>query len=1256
MDTDPLLPRKKAPTRRAGVHADSAAQYGTVAGQATDDKRVTTSFLLGNLHCPSCVSSIQEALGDACGRDIVWISPNVVTSVVTVEHRDTGPAVAHVIATMAKSLEAAGFEVCSVTTTSAAVDSLDLDNLADHSYQAADDSAETKGAGALGRLLTAPRFKQSLTKRQQTHLANCEECRHSRPHTPRSGSQTPLLTGARARLERSGTSDLATLSTLESITAVGSSSSIDFAGHAWRATYSIGGMTCTSCVRSIEDELKRRPSVAKVVVNLVNNSAIVDVTEKDEAQVLVQVIEDIGYDVSLEEVVPIDQKSIGTKEGSDAVKEPSQWRATLAIGGMTCASCSNAITAELNKLDWISNVAVNLVSNSATVDFTVAGKENDTAEAIEDMGYEATVDSVVAYEAEPEHEGAQERRVQILVEGAYCKHCPDRLVHSLAAFKPNLEIISAPTVENPKMQIAYVPNTPYLTIRRILAAIEAADPSFRPSIYHPPTIEERSKAVVARHQRQLLRRVYLSLVIAIPTFIIGIVYMNLVSDDDPWKHYLMKPWVSGINRAQIVLFILATPVYFFATDVFHVRAIKELKNLWRRGSRTPILRRFYKFGSMNLLISLGTTIAYVSSICQLVAAGIEKPNFVEDTHFYFDSVVFLTLFLLLGRLIEAYSKAKTGDAVEMLGKLRPSTAILVEKDSLGNTIDSTVKVEMIEFGDIVRVQHGASPVADGVIVQGESSFDESSLTGESRLIRKKVGDDLFAGTVNKDAAVLMRVTGAAGRSMLDQIVQIVREGQTKRAPMERVADMLTAYFVPIITLIAILTWATWTILGLAGVLPESYLDATSGWVAFALQFAIAVFVVACPCGLGLAAPTAIFVGGGLAAKHGILAKGGGEAFEKASKIDLVVFDKTGTLTVGGEPKITDALTYPGSTQEAASQEDTELLFAALKAVEENSSHPIAKAIVSYCKSRTEQLASVDNLQEIPGRGMKAICRGQSFDASFDIIVGNESLMSDNHVAMSESTAAQLETWKREAKSVALVATKPISKDTAPWTLAAALSIADPIRPEAVAIVEALRERGTSVWMLSGDNLVTAKAVASQVGIDPNNVLAEVLPSQKAKKITYLQSTMKAHSGSREHTMKRATVAMVGDGINDSPALTRADVGIAIGSGSDVAISSADFVLVSSDLRAVVTLLELSRTVFRRIRLNFAWAIVYNVLALPVAAGCFYPFTTSSGQHIRLDPVWAALAMALSSISVVLSSLALRIRIPWIGFQDGKIGS
>ncbi|KAM0276499.1 hypothetical protein ACHAQH_006688 [Verticillium albo-atrum] len=1256
MDTDPLLPQKNAPIKRAGVRAESAAQYGTIAGQTADDRRVTTSFLLGNLHCPSCVSSIQEALGDACGGDIVWVSPNVVTSVVTVEHRDTGPAVADAIATMAKSLEYAGFEVCSVTTTSAAADNLDLDSLAVQSTHDANESGERSGAGALGRLLTAPRLRQSLSKRHQTHLANCEECRLSRPQTPRSGTQTPLLASARARLERSGTSDLATLSTLESITAVESSSSLTAAGHAWRATYSIGGMTCTSCVRSIEDELKRRPDVAKVAVNLVSNSASVDVTEKYEAEALVQVIEDIGYDVSLEDVVSIEQGSDGTKEVSDAAKEPSQWRATLAIGGMTCASCSNAITAELNKMDWISNVAVNLVSNSATVDFTVAGKEKDIAEAIEDIGYEATVDTVVAYEAESEFGGAQERTVQILVEGAYCKHCPDRLVHSLAAFKPNLEIILAPTVENPKIKLSYVPNTPSLTIRRILGAIEAADPSFRPSIYHPPTIEERSKAVVARHQRQLLRRVYLSLIIAVPTFIIGIVYMNLVSDDDPWRHYLMKPWTSGINRAQIALFILATPIYFFATDVFHVRAIKELRNLWRRGSRIPILRRFYKFGSMNLLISLGTTIAYVSSICQMIAAGINKPDVVEDTHFYFDSVVFLTLFLLLGRLIEAYSKAKTGDAVEMLGKLRPSTAILVEKDSLGNTVDSIVKVELVEFGDIVRVQHGASPVADGVIVQGESSFDESSLTGESRLIRKKVGDDLFAGTVNKDAAVLMRITGAAGRSMLDQIVQIVREGQTKRAPMERVADMLTAYFVPIITLIAIVTWATWTILGLAGVLPESYLDATSGWVVFALQFAIAVFVVACPCGLGLAAPTAIFVGGGLAAKHGILAKGGGEAFEKASKIDLVVFDKTGTLTVGGEPKITDALTYPGSTQQAASKEDIDLLFAALRAVEENSSHPIAKAIVAYCKSRTELSASVDNLQEIPGRGMKAICRGQSLDASFDIIVGNETLMADNGVVMSESTSAQLETWKREAKSVALVATKSISKDTAPWTLAAALSIADPIRPEAIAIVEALRERGTSVWMLSGDNVVTAKAVASQVGIDPSNVLAEVLPSQKAEKITYLQSTIKANSGTREHAMKRATVAMVGDGINDSPALTRADVGIAIGSGSDVAISSADFVLVSSDLRAVVTLLELSRTVFRRIRLNFAWAIVYNVLALPVAAGCFYPLTTSSGQHIRLDPVWAALAMALSSISVVLSSLALRIKIPWIGFQDSKTGS
>ncbi|KAM5353072.1 hypothetical protein ACJZ2D_017048 [Fusarium nematophilum] len=426
--------------------------------------------------------------------------------------------------------------------------------------------------------------------------------------------------------------------------------------------------------------------------------------------------------------------------------------------------------------------------------------------------------------------------------------------------------------------------------------------------------------------------------------------------------------------------------------------------------------------------------------------------------------------------------------------------------------------------------------------------------------------------------------------MLDQIVNIVREGQTKRAPMEQIADVMTTYFVPVITLVAILTWVVWMSLGLSGRIPSDWLDVSSGgWVAWSLQFATAVFVVACPCGLALAAPTAIFVGGGLAAKHGILAKGGGEAFEKASKIDCVVFDKTGTLTMGGEPSITDSEIYPDNDDVDEARKAT--FLAALKAVEENSSHPIANAIVSFCASKTSDCANIDNLEEIPGKGMKATYTGSHSESSFQLIVGNEAFMNDFSVHISPVVAALLQKWKIEAKSIALAATKPISPPPGvlppAYSLAAALSISDRIRPEAPAIIRALHNRGTAVWLLSGDNQITATTVAAQLNINPDNVIADVLPTQKAEKIKHLQSTLKARiNPTSESTTQRATIVMVGDGINDSPALTTADVGVAIGSGSDVAISSADFVLLNPDLRSVVNLLDLSRAVFRRIKFNF----------------------------------------------------------------------
>lgn len=1108
-------------------------------------KIVTTSYLLENLHCPSCVAAIKSVLFKTFAHKILWASPNLVTSVVTIEHEDVRSVS---VTSMKRTLEDAGFKICGLDTTAILAN--------DMRCNIQSEFPETSHTGALAsngwsRLWLSRSSTPVLEAAKAAHIENCQACRSS-------------ITNA---LDNQSTQDEKT----------------------------------------------------------VHYISVLNTITPPEAPLETVVI---GNDHS-----PI-------------------WRATLSIGGMTCAVCSNSITTELQKLPWVSKVVVNLVTHSACVEYfgessgkhgksTGQTRAQDVVGAIEDLGYDASLDKVINLNEVTQR--TDEREVHIKIDGMFCQRCPDRILRTLEDFGPErLTVLGKPSPEHNMVRLKYTPGVPNFTIRHILRAISATDPSLSPSIYHAPTLEEKSRAIRARHQRELMWREIMTFIIAIPTFVLGIVYMTLVPEGNKAKHHLMQPWTSGLSRLHVILCLLATPVWLFATDVFHRRAIKELKALWRRGSRTPFLSRFYKFGSMDMLMSLGTTIAYVSSVVQMIAAAASGKGKLPEGLFYFDSVVFLTLFLLAGRLIEAYSKSKAGNAVESLLKLRSDFAILVEKAKGEGQLTTTIPLDQLEHGDVIRVPHGASPPADGVIVMGESTFDESNLTGESRLIKKAEGDSVFAGTINKASVVTVRVTGTAGKSMLDQIVEVVREGQTRRAPVEQIADILTSYFVPVITLIAVITWVVWMAIGFSGQIHEKDLNTACGWLAFALQFAIAVFVVACPCGIGLAAPTAIFVGGGLAAKYGVLAKSGGEAFEKAQKVDCVVFDKTGTLTVGGEPQITNSTFFPDGKIQGI---DKKALLSTLKAVEENSSHPTAKAIVAFCGSSITA-NEIERVEELPGKGMKATCC-RNENTTFDIVVGNELMIRDLLVPLSQAVLSQLQVWKMEAKSVALVAVKPQDKEA--WALGAILSISDPIREEAAAVIKTLQSQGTQVWMLSGDNVTTAQAIASLVGISPSNVLAEVLPSEKAAKITYLQATTPDRSSSR-----RAVVAMVGDGINDSPALTAADVGIAIGSGSDVAISSADFVLVTSNLTAVLTLLELSRAVFRRIKVNFGWAIVYNALALPLAAGCLYPITTADGTHVRLDPVWASLAMALSSISVVLSSLSLRTRVPIVGFRPTHV--
>ncbi|KAF5870437.1 putative copper-transporting atpase 1 protein [Botrytis fragariae] len=1162
---------------------------------------ITTSYLLSNLHCPSCVSNIQKSLYALSPRP-KDVTPSLMSSWVTVQHDNSLST-----KVIRKALQSAGFEVCDVTSE-------------EHGSLARSHIQHDTDTGYLDQVLQ----KWSATRRPRRqfsssyfdsnydrHLENCEICRQD------------ATTGANQQ--------------------------------------------------NVSKDLGQSGILSEPPYNNTSDGRNDGTTESSGKR--------------MEPLVVVDT--------IDSI--PQTFRASLAIGGMTCAACANNIVLGLKKKSWVRDVVVNLISNSATVDFADEKYTCQIVEEIEDLGYDAALDSVIDLKPEPQIKKVT-RTVEIMVNGMYCGHCPPRINNSLISFGDRITIERALSLENPILKITYTPSAPTFTIRQILSKISNVEEGFVPTIYHPPTIEERSQIIHKREQQRILLRVIVTLIIAIPTLLIGIIFMSLVPPSNKTRQYFMQPLRAGVDRAQWSLLVMATPVYFLCADVFHRRALKEIRSLWRPGSTTPILQRFYRFGSMNMLMSLGTTIAYVSSVAQLIAAAIHPTAMVDDSSFYFDSVVFLTLFLLVGRLIEAYSKSRTDDAVTMLGKLRPTEALLIvptssyEQDgdfivpysdehsgtSSGEQSSiRSVNVDLLEFGDTIKVLHGGSPACDGTVIKGETKFDESSLTGEAKLVKKSAGDEVFSGTVNKESPVTVKITGVAGSSMLDQIVMAVREGQTKRAPMERIADTLTGYFVPVITLIAILTFIVWLSLGLSGVLPDDY-RGSSGWAVWSLQFAIAVFVVACPCGLALAAPTALFVGGGLAAHHGILVKGGGEAFEKASMLDCVVFDKTGTLTLGGEPTVTNfefvsdnennlvVSSGQSSSNIQIVQGDENVpnndiisgnlivptndkeqdLLNLIKAAEENSSHTVAKAIVSFCANNSKpSLKAFTDIEEMPGYGMRASFR------SGKMLIGNESLMTRYNVKIAPIQQSRFDIWKQQGKSVALVACSTID---GPYKLTAVFAISDPIRPEAISIISALKARGTAVWMLSGDNQTTANAIGQQVGIAPENIIAGVLPSEKANQISYLQKSLPSKRSKSNSSPKRALVAMVGDGINDSPALTTADVGIAIGSGSDIAISSAEFVLVSSNLHSLITLLDLSKMVFQRIKFNFGWALIYNLVALPVAAGIFYPIVTGGGKHVRLDPVWASLAMAMSSISVVLSSLALRSRVPGLGFKARKM--
>ncbi len=612
-----------------------------------------------------------------------------------------------------------------------------------------------------------------------------------------------------------------------------------------------------------------------------------------------------------------------------------------------------------------------------------------------------------------------------------------------------------------------------------------------------------------------------------------------------------------------VQLLLATPVQFWAASGFYKATIPALK---------------HRTANMDTLVALGTTVAYAYSALVTVFPDIIMNLGIEAMP-YFDVATIVIGLILLGRYFEAKAKSQTSQAIKKLIGMQAKTARVLRD---GKEID--IPIEEVVIGSVIRVRPGEKIPVDGQILEGESSVDESMITGESIPVDKAKGDSVVGATMNKTGTFTYRATKVGQDTMLAQIIKLVSEAQGSKAPIQRVADLISSYFVPIVIMLAIATFAVWYILG-----PNPALI-------FAMLNTVAVLIIACPCAMGLATPTAIMVGTGIGAEHGILIKDA-ESLEIAHKVKTIIFDKTGTLT-NGKPEVTDIISI------GKLSEDEVLKIAG--SIEKGSEHSLAEAIVKNAESKNIDLEKVNSFKAITGHGVEGKVGEKQ------VYLGNRKLL-DREKIDYQNHLAKIEKLETEGKTVMLLA---VAK-----SLVGLVAVADTVKESAKAAVVSLRNKGIEVVMITGDNQRTANAIASTLGIE--RILAEVLPDQKEAQVRKIQAEGKV-------------VAMVGDGINDAPALAAADVGIAMGSGTDVAIEAADITLINKDLKSVAAAIELSRKTMRTIKMNLFWAFGYNVVLIPVAMGVLYPFF-----GLLLNPIFASLAMALSSISVVSNSLLLR---------------
>lgn len=784
--------------------------------------------------------------------------------------------------------------------------------------------------------------------------------------------------------------------------------------------------------------------------------------------------------------------------------------ATLGVTGMTCAACSNRVEKVLNKMDGV-EAQVNLTTEKATIDYDPKRTSlDDITKKIENVGY-----------------GVLTEKADLDVFGMTCAACSNRVEKVLN----KQEGVQSATV-NLTTETASVEYNPGLV------DIEALIDKIKNIGYDAkPKAEAAEKKTHKEKELQHMKtKVIISAVLSAPLLVTMLVHLFNMNVPD----IFMNPWFQ---------FALATPVQFIIGWQFYEGAYKNL----RSGG-----------ANMDVLVALGTSAAYFYSLYEAVKT-IGNPAY--EPHLYFETSAILITLILFGKYLEARAKSQTTHALSSLLNLQAKEARIIK-----NGEEMMIPVEEVAVGDRLVVKPGEKIPVDGIVVKGRTSVDESMITGESIPIEKEADSSLIGSTLNKNGSIEMEATKVGKDTALASIVKVVEEAQGSKAPIQRLADVISGYFVPIVVGIAILTFIVW----IAFVRPGEFEPA--------LVAAIAVLVIACPCALGLATPTSIMVGTGRAAESGILFKGG-EHLERTHELDAIVLDKTGTITKG-KPEVTDFF---------GDEETLQLLASA----EKGSEHPLAGAIVAYATEKDIDFLEVEEFDAVPGHGIEATISGKH------VLVGNRKLMQDHQIEV-DSAEQELVDYEVEGKTAMLIAVDGEYRGI--------VAVADTIKETAPRAIKELKEQGLEVIMLTGDNERTAQAIAKQVGID--QVIAQVLPEEKADKVKEIQSQGKK-------------VAMVGDGVNDAPALVTADIGIAIGTGTEVAIEAADVTILGGELLLIPKAIKISHATIKNIRQNLFWAFGYNTAGIPIAAMGL------------LAPWIAGAAMALSSVSVVTNSLRLK---------------